>query len=84
MNFDGHDICKINSNWIFDLTTFTGYKIHTKNGIISKAEKAFKIRDDNQKIKFKFTYYLDRVPIGVLRKSTKVIENYYKEALLYE
>lgn len=84
MKFEGHEIIKINRNWIFDLTEFIGYKVWTHKDQIVKYKKAFRIRDPKNDGKFDITKYIDTVPLGVIRKSQEVIRNYYREALICE
>ena len=84
MNFDGHEIYKINRNWIFDLTTFTGYKVKIHKDKIVNFDKAFVIKDQNKGETFELIKYRYDIPLGIIRKSKEVIKNYYKEALIYE
>ena len=85
MKFDGHEIYRINRNWIFDLTEFTGYRTKTnKKSKLLEYTKAFKIRDNKHNCNFQYTKYIDAIPVGIMRKSEEVIKAYYKEALICE
>ena len=85
MNIKGHELCVINTKWTFDLTDFVGYKttIDKKTGK-TLYTKAFRIRDNNRQCRFKYTRYINEIPIGILNKSEQFITNRYKEALLIE
>lgn len=84
MPFEGHEFFKINNNWVFDKTEFIGYKIQVdrKTDTILKYEKAFKVQDKEQTCNFKYTKYINNIPLGILRKSEDIIRAYYKEALI--
>ena len=83
MSFDGHEIVKLSDTWVLDLSTFTGYNIELNNsGRVTKFRRAFKVEDKDHNKKFKYTYYVDKVSIGVLRKTERTIIKYYKEALV--
>mgnify|MGYP000941603742 CR=1 FL=1 len=79
--FEGHQLYKIDDEWVFNLTEFTGYRVNVNkedNTVISY-DKAFRL------IKTLNDYSYDKymsVPIGVLRKSINIVENYQKEAFL--
>lgn len=79
MNLEGHELYVINSHWLFDLTTFTGYRTYkNRNGDLTKIIKAFKVRyksgDD-----CKFSKYIEDIPLGVLKKSKNVIKAHFKK-----
>lgn len=83
MTFDGHEMIKITESWLLDLTTFICYKVKTnKEGKLIDATKAFKVTDELKNSEFKYQYFIDRVPVGILRKTEKTIQKYYKEALV--
>jgi hypothetical protein len=82
--FEGHDIYKINRNWIFDLTTFRGYKIRTKKEKIIECTEAFRLKNIGKPGELEFTRVIESVPLGVLRKSEDIVREYYKEALVNE
>lgn len=84
MEFSGHDLYKINKNWLFDLTTFVCYKVWNKGGKIIKAVKCFKVIDKNRDANFEYVKYTDDVPMAIYRKSSIIIKDYYKEALICE
>lgn len=86
MYFEGHEIYKINNNWVFDLTEHVGYKIKiNRHGKIKEYSKAFKLVDENkQGLEFKCVKYLDGIPLGIVNKSLEVIKAYYREALIYD
>lgn len=82
--FDGHVMYKICDNWIFNLTEFIGYKIKTKqNGQVESYTKAYKLNKEETNEYYYYDKYIS-VPVGVLRKSMDIVENYNKEALLNE
>ena len=66
MNFDGHDLYKLNKYWVFDLTTFTGYFMIFKRNKLINAERAFRIDDSSRTKDFVYMYYVPKVPVGVL------------------
>ena len=79
--FEGHELYKIEKDWLFDLTTFMGYHVDISENNVTGYQKAFiAIRDPDTG-----TYSFDKkmkVPIKVLRKAVSVIQRYRKEALL--
>lgn len=82
MDFSGHLCYVICDGWLFDVTTFIGYKIKQEDEKITDAIKAFKIIDKNGDLNLKYTRYIDNIPLAVFRKSREVIKKYYKEALI--
>lgn len=84
MSFEGHQIFKVNKHWIFDLTEFIGYKVHlNKSGEPIKFDKAFRVLDEDKDCNFNYAKYVDKIPVGVLRKTEELIKKYYKETYLY-
>ena len=79
--FDGHKLYKIGNSWCFDLTEFVGYKVEQTNGVVKSFEKAFIVKKDTKENTFKFDKKI-ATPLGVMRKSTVIIDNYLKEALV--
>lgn len=81
LDFKGHKLIKIDDVWVFDLTTFIGYKVKLKDNKVKDYTKAFiAIRDE-----VTGTYSFDkiiRVPIKTLRKTVDIIQKYRKEAFL--
>lgn len=75
MNFDGHQMIKINRNWIFDCTTYIGYKVTTnkKASKLLSYEKAFSILVDKSN-KLHYHKYIESIPAGVIRKTNLVVE----------
>lgn len=83
MSFDGHDLYIINNNWSFDLTTFTGYRTwKNRKGQITAIKEAFKIIDRDRDGKFNYNRLIEPIPMGILRKSEDIINNYYSKALV--
>lgn len=81
LEFDGHQLLKIEENWLFDLTTFIGYYVDLDDKRVVGYKKAFiAVKDTNSN-----TYSFDKiinVPIRILRKVVNVIQKYRREALL--
>ncbi len=82
MIFNGHKLYKINKNWVFDLTDFTGYKVIWANGSIVDYMRAFRTVESTNKKGYEFIKFMT-VPVGVMRKSEKLIEFYFREAMIY-
>lgn len=81
MAFEGHEFKKLEDNWVFDMTTFTGYKVKLNGDKVVKYTKAYiaKFNSESDEVEF-FTFI--PVSIAVLRKTINVIHKYRKEALL--
>ena len=80
--FKGHEFITINKFWVFDKTTFIGYKITIKNGEISSYTEAFKVVGTEDGKDYRVIHIIDHVPIGVMRKAVSLIRSYRKEAFL--
>lgn len=83
VSFEGHKLCKIDREWVFDLTEFTGYKVDVENGKVKGIQRAFTVTRNDNDGTYQFNRLIKEVNLGVLRKSKHIIENYFKEALLY-
>lgn len=82
MEFEGHDLYKIDTNWLFDLTTFIGYHVDLdKSGRVVNYTKAFIASYKNETQSYSFDKYID-IPTRIMRKAVNIIQNYRKEALL--
>ena len=82
MNFEGHDLYTINNNWVFDMTTFTCYRTYRdKKGNLTKVIKAIDV-EINKDDETRFIRYVDRVPLGVMRKITKLIDSYMRDTFI--
>lgn len=82
MEFEGHELYKIDKNWLFDLTTFIGYHVRLDDtGNVTNYSKAFiaSYKDDTKS--YSFDKYMD-IPTRIMRKAVNIIQNYRKEALL--
>ncbi len=79
--FDGHKMYKIGNDWVFNLTEFIGYKLKVdkNDGTVISYTKAFKLTKTPDG--YSYDKYMS-VPVGVLRKAIKIVENYQKEAFL--
>lgn len=83
VEFDGHQLYKIENNWLFDLTTFIGYHVkldESKQNVIGYTKAFIAIKSDDSD-----TYSFDKIidiPIRILRKVTCIIQQYRREALL--
>lgn len=83
LNLDGHDLFIINSHWLFDLTTFIGYRTwKNKEGKLTDIKEAYRIIDNSSESNREYIYTtsLDNIPVGVIRKTYKIIDNYYSSA----
>ena len=45
--FYGHKMYKLGKNWVFDLSTFNGYKVEFKGDRIDKVYLAFSLSGDD-------------------------------------
>ena len=81
MEFEGHQMHKLSDHWVFDLTTFIGYHIETKNNVVVAYHKAFMVIRSKNSDTYGFYKYMN-VPKRVLRRSVCIIQKYRKEALL--
>jgi hypothetical protein len=80
-NFEGHQCYKIDTTWMLDLTTFTGYKIFfDKNNNPVDAVPAFQIVYDPDSGLLRKEKFIKDIPIGVMRKCENIIHGYYSEA----
>lgn len=89
MNFQGHEVYKINRNWIFDLTTYTCYKVKLKNDTVSNCDKAFRLvvckdKETNKYKKIEYIKYIESIPVRVIRKAKEIVRKYLEEALICE
>lgn len=82
MKFLGHQMYTIYKNWLFDLTTFTGYKLTFENNKIISYEKAFSLQDIDNNGKFEVTKFIDNIPVGIIRKSQVIVGIYYKRTFV--
>ena len=82
MVFDGHQLVKIDSEWIFDMTTFIGYKVSIDEaGQVDEYSKAFIAIRDKKTGDYSFDKLMD-IPVRILRKTVNIIQKYREEALL--
>lgn len=81
-NFQGHEFVKINKFWVFDKTTFIGYKVTIKNGEISSYTEAFSVSRDKDTGDYEFTRLMEGIPLKVMRDTLSIIKAYRKEAFL--
>ena len=80
--FEGHELCKLEDNWAFDMTTFIGYYVKLDNdNKVKKFDKAFMAIRDNQTGTYNFDSLM-RVPVRILKRAASVIQLYRREALL--
>ena len=79
--FEGHRLYKIGNDWVFDLTEFIGYRITSINGEVKSYDTAFRVRLDSDNMHYSFERYTT-IPVGVMRKTKEIIENYMKEAMI--
>ena len=82
MRFQGHRFYKIGNNWIFNLTEFVGYKVEVRDGKVEQFEEAFRVIKSEDHTDYNFQREMP-IPLGVMRKSKSIIEDYLKEALIY-
>lgn len=80
-DFEGHQFKKIGGSWVFDLTTFIGYRVILDNNSVIDYEKSYMAIRDNKSGTISFDKFRS-VPLGILRKTTEIIDNYRKEAFL--
>lgn len=74
--FQGHELIRLGTEWVFDLTEFEGYR-RVKKGNTENLIKSYSvIRGKDNEIKFE---KMTEVPAGILRKTKKVVDNYFKE-----
>lgn len=77
--FMGHRLVKVgNGDWIFDITTFKGYKVKKKsNDDIDNFESVFRVETNSQNevIFTRFEY----VPIKVMRETKEIIQERFKD-----
>ena len=81
MIFDGHKLYKIGNGWVFDLTEFVGYKVKWKGAEIESFHKAFTVTKSSDNKTYEFIK-IDTIPVGVMRKAKKIIEEYLREAMI--
>lgn len=81
MEFDGHQLHKIEKNWLFDLTTFIGYLVELEGDKVVGYKKAFIAIKDSKSDTYSFDKIID-TPIRILRKVVNIIQKYRREALL--
>jgi len=83
MNLDGHQLYIISNDWLFDLTTFTGYRT-TKNseGKLSSITKAYSVSKQDSSNNFTFCKDIKDIPMGVLRKTLNIINTHYKNTFI--
>lgn len=82
MIFDGHQLVKIGDDWVFDMTTFIGYKVSIDGaGQVDTYSKAFIAIRDKHTGDYSFDKLMD-IPIRVLRSTVNIIQKYREEALL--
>lgn len=84
MEFEGHDLYKIDSEWVFDLTTFIGYHVTLSSeypSIVKGYTKAFITVFDKDSGSYSFEKLTD-IPMRIMRKVVDLIQKYRKEALL--
>ena len=81
MEFKGHQFYLINKTWVFDLTTFIGYKVTLQGNRVENKTKAFIVYRDKSSGVYDFSDIIE-VPIQVKRKVIEIIKRYRKEALL--
>lgn len=79
--FNGHQLYIIGEEWVFDLTEFIGYKVKKNGDNIESFNKAFSIVKSPDHSDFHFKRE-ETIPLGVMRKSKNIIENYLKEAMI--
>lgn len=87
INLEGHELFVINDHWLFDLTTFTGYMTSkNKDGKLVSIRKAYKIIEVSNKDYtydvYKTNIEVNKIPIGVIRKTYRIIEDHYKTSLV--
>jgi hypothetical protein len=81
LKFEGHELCKIDDAWVFDLTTFIGYKTVVDNGVVTDYTKAFIVIRNKDTGEYFFDKLIN-VPVKIQKIAVKIIERYRKEALL--
>ena len=82
MIFDGHQLIKIDNNWVFDMTTFIGYMVSVdETGRVDEYSKAFIAIRDKKTGDYSFDKLM-KVPVKILRKTVNIIQKYREEALL--
>lgn len=81
MDFNGHQLFKIDRNWLFDLTTFVGYRVSLNGNKVTDFSKAFTVGLDDRSNSFRFNRVAS-TPVRVMRKVIDLIQRYLKEAYL--
>lgn len=81
MVFDGHRLYKIGNHWVFDLTEFVGYKVKWKDDEIESFSKAFTVTKSSDNKTYEFSK-IETIPVGIMKKAKKIIEEYLKEAMI--
>ena len=77
MNLKGHELYVINSHWLFDLTTYTGYRTSkNRKGELNSIVKAYKVKYNQETKECKFTKFITEIPLGTLRKSRNIIKHH--------
>lgn len=79
--FEGHRLHRVGKNWFFDLTTFIGYKVELgADGRVMRYSDTFKIVEESGSGLNVLKY--EKVPLGIIRKSYRVIEDFRRRAYL--
>lgn len=79
--FTGHQLYKIDNDWVFNLTEFKGYKvkIDKSTGKVVGYQLAYILEGSTGFYSF---HKEIEVPLSILRKTVEIVDNYTKEALL--
>jgi len=79
--FEGHRLHRLGRNWFFDLTTFIGYKVELgADGRVVGYSDTFRIVEERG-LGLNVLKY-EKVPLGIIRKSYGVIEDFRRRAYL--
>lgn len=79
--FEGHKLCRIDNTWVFDLTEFVGYRILIEDEKVVGYKKVFVVKMDRDYSSFEFEK-MGTVHFGVMRKTKKLIQQYFREAFI--
>lgn len=78
--FDGHKLHRLGKNWFFDLTTFIGYKVEFgEDGRVVGYSDTYKVVEEDVGLN---VLKYDKVPLGIIRKSYGVIEDFRRRAYI--
>ena len=75
MNIDTTSLYRIGTGWVFDISTYTGYRVEREGrsgrGKVKSFTEAFKLKTVNSTVDIE--YVIDS-PIGVIRKAIHIVE----------